>query len=147
MQDEVKAEGADETNVGMITPSYSGRFSDKESSSDHGSSNNSVHSRVTPTIPPDSTDIPLLSLPCDFIKPMLELSSTLEIYKNMLCIVVNQDAINGLNDDTKVLLNPQRLHKWSLSCLREVSSRRYEMQHIAMEFFFGDGSACFVSMR
>ena len=74
--------------------------------------------------------------------PSLELSGTLEVYEAMLCVVVDREAIEALKDDEKALLNPQRLHKWSLFSVRDVASRRYQMQHIAIEFFFGDGSTC-----
>jgi hypothetical protein len=90
---------------------------------------------------------PLLSLPCDIIIPMLELSATIEVEATSITVVVDESAMESLTTDQKELLHPQRLRRWNFSDLRDLATRRHQMQQCAVEFFLADGTQCFVSLR
>ena len=102
-------------------------------------------------------NVPLLSLPCDLIMPMLELEATIELYRTSIWVIVGSDWVlagsdgKTLTDEDQLykreLLAPQRIRHWDLSELRDLATRRYQMQYCALEFFLSDGTSCFVSLR
>ena len=93
------------------------------------------------------TETPLLSIPCDLIVPMLELTAVVELYHASVWVVIDNEAMDALTPDERILLKPQRIQHWKLNDLRDLATRRYQMQHNAVEFFISNGTQCFVSLR
>eukprot|EP00750_Incisomonas_marina_P023756 INCI5055.11.p1 GENE.INCI5055.11~~INCI5055.11.p1 ORF type:complete len:1492 (-),score=210.22 INCI5055.11:4311-8489(-) len=109
----------------------------------------------------------LLRCRCDVITPMLTTPGTFVITSDELRFVVNVDELRRRQNkedassarpktstgdsrsqrgvDKSKLLHHARSRTWKVSMLTQVEFRRYQLQNIALEFFFESANAVFVN--
>lgn len=151
-----------------VSPASSSSAASSASSSTKGVKSSTMDSSQAAVSSPQLRAV-LLRCGCEVITPMLSTPGTFVITSDELRFVVNVDELRRRQDkedassarpktgtgsgdsrsqrgvDKSKLLHHARSRTWKVSALTQMEFRRYQLQNIALEFFFESANAVFVN--